>query len=119
MSETNTATEWIRKWGPSRSGRKDDAFGPWGGGVLPIGVIISLRIGPGQWKDNATIRPFSSPVFLTFDHRFFAALIIAARPAADKTRFLTTLISLPVESPNAFSAARTPFNWCCSLCNCF
>jgi hypothetical protein len=47
--------------------------------------------------------------FLTFDHRFFAALTIAARPAADETRFLTTLISLPVESPNAFAAARTPF----------
>jgi hypothetical protein len=30
---------------------------------------------------------------LTFAHRFFAALIIAARPAADKTRFLTPVIS--------------------------
>jgi hypothetical protein len=41
-------------------------------------------------------------------HRFFAALIIAALPEADKTRFFMPLISLLDVSPNAFAAARTP-----------
>jgi hypothetical protein len=38
---------------------------------------------------------------LTFAHRFFAALAIAARPAADSTRFFTLFSSLFVESPKA------------------
>jgi hypothetical protein len=56
---------------------------------------------------------------LTFAHRFFAALAIAARPAADKTRFLTTATSRSAEWPRAFAAARTPLNWRCNLTNCF
>jgi hypothetical protein len=52
---------------------------------------------------------------LNFAHRFLAAFPIFALAAADITRFLTTLSSLLVESPKAFAAARTPFNWCCSL----
>ena len=48
--------------------------------------------------------------FLTFAHRFFAALAIAALPAADKTRFFTTFISLLVESAKAFAAASKPLN---------
>jgi hypothetical protein len=35
--------------------------------------------------------------FLTFAHRFFAALIIAALPAADKTRFFASIASLSTE----------------------
>ena len=57
--------------------------------------------------------------FLTFAHRFFAALAIAARPAADKTRFLTIVTSRSAERPRAFAAARTPLNRCWSLPHCF
>jgi hypothetical protein len=45
---------------------------------------------------------------LAFAHRFFAALAIAARPAADKTRFFTTFSSRFVESPKALAAASKP-----------
>ena len=48
--------------------------------------------------------------FLTFAHRFFAALIIAALPAADKTRFFTPRTSRSAEPPNALAAARTPLD---------
>ena len=52
--------------------------------------------------------------FLTFAHRFFAALAIAALPAADKTRFFTTFSSRftcrLVELPNASAAEANPFN---------
>jgi hypothetical protein len=54
---------------------------------------------------------------LTFAQRFFAASAIAARPAADSTRFFTPFISLFVESPKALAAARTPVSLCCSLPN--
>jgi hypothetical protein len=54
-----------------------------------------------------------------FAHRFFAAFPIFALAAADMTRFFTVFSSRLVESPKAFAAARTPFNWCCSLPNCF
>jgi hypothetical protein len=54
-----------------------------------------------------------------FAHRFFVALPILALAAADRTRFLTTFSSLLVELPKALAAARTPFNWCCILPNCF
>jgi hypothetical protein len=48
---------------------------------------------------------------LTFAHRFFAALAIAALPAADKTRFFALTTSLSAEWPKAFAAARIPVNW--------
>jgi hypothetical protein len=52
--------------------------------------------------------------FLTFAHRFFAPLIFAALPAADKTRFFTLFSSRFtcrfVELPNASAAEANPFN---------
>ncbi len=54
----------------------------------------------------------------TFAHRLFAARAIFALPAADNTRFFTRVSSRFVESPRAFAAARTRFNWCCILPNC-
>src|SRR5580704_9736162 len=57
--------------------------------------------------------------FLTFAHRFFAPLIIAALPAADRTRFFTPLTSRSAECPRAFAAARTPLNWEFRLLSCF
>ena len=59
------------------------------------------------------------PCFLTFAHHFFAALTIAALPAADKTRFFAPTTSRSAEPPNAFAAARTPLNWEFSLPSCF
>src|SRR6266478_5003298 len=55
----------------------------------------------------------------TFAQRFFAAFAIFALPAADSTRFFALFSSFFVESPNTFAAARTPFNWSCSLPSCF
>ena len=57
--------------------------------------------------------------FLTFAHLFFAALAIAALPAADKMRFFAPMTSRSAEPLNAFAAARTPLNLSCSFLNCF
>lgn len=46
--------------------------------------------------------------FLTFAHLFFAALTIAALPAADNTRFFTPTTSRSAEEPNALAAAQRP-----------
>jgi hypothetical protein len=43
---------------------------------------------------------------LTFAQGRFAALAIAARPAADRTRFFTPLISRFIAPPNAFASLR-------------
>ena len=40
-----------------------------------------------------------------------AAAAIFALPAADNTRFLTSVSSRFAEPPNAFAAARTPLSW--------
>jgi hypothetical protein len=47
---------------------------------------------------------------LTFLQRFFAALAIAALPAADRTRFFTPFSSRLVESPKAFAATSKRLN---------
>jgi hypothetical protein len=57
--------------------------------------------------------------FLTFAHRFFAPLIIAALPAAERTRFFAPTTSRSADCPKAFAAVRTPFNWWFSLLSCF
>jgi hypothetical protein len=43
---------------------------------------------------------------------------LSARPQWQDA-LLHDFSSLLVETPKAFAAARTPFNWCCSLPNCF
>jgi hypothetical protein len=75
--------------------------------VRPPGRIIELRL-------TKFLPPLHPATFFfsarNFAHRFFVALPILARAAADRTRFFTTFSSLLVESPSALAAARTPFN---------
>ena len=75
-----------------------------------------------KWDVRLAARRDYPPSFAcarTLAQRFFAAFAIFALPAADRTRVFARVSSCFVESPNAFAAARIPFNWCCNLPNCF
>jgi hypothetical protein len=73
------------------------------------GCIRTLR---PKRKGNIEIRLPCNPLRLlpNFAHLFFAALAIAALPAADKTRFFTPITSRSAEPPNAIAAARIPLS---------
>ena len=67
------------------------------------GSLASMSSLVSRYGAMARIVPDSQAAFfasfLTFAHRFFAALAIAALPAADKTRFFTPMTSRSAEPP--------------------
>jgi hypothetical protein len=79
---------------------------PWVCGDLSQTVPLPLQL----QRHHATF----FACFLTFAQCFLAAFAIAARPAADKTRFFTPFnsrfICRFVELPNASAADTNPFN---------
>ena len=62
-----------------------------------------MRISPASIRTTSYATTFFAR-FLTFAHLFFAALAIAALPAADRTRFFTPTTSRSVECPTDFAA---------------
>jgi hypothetical protein len=79
-------------------------------GITAEAAAQSGRIGQRARSHVAAEYPRTYPVTffawaLTFAHRFFVAFEIAALPAADKTRFLTTPTSRSTEWPKAPATA--------------
>jgi hypothetical protein len=72
-------------------------YGPYRSG--PSGLRRSVA---GCALTHSTPAFHHAACFLTFAHRFFAALAIAALPAADRTRFFTPMTSRSAEPRNAY-----------------
>jgi hypothetical protein len=84
--------------------------------TIDLDVIRVYLAGPQPWHQDDWVNMDQSrledksgyPVaffafFLNFAHRFFAALAIAALPAADSVRLFTPTTSSSVECPKAFA----------------